>query len=82
MDRGMKIGIGGLVVVGALAAIGQLAGDDGDEGPGRQLTPTAAACQMLADGDTAEEAYDVLLDLDIRPTTASRAVNRAVAGDC
>jgi hypothetical protein len=41
-----------------------------------------AACQMLADGDTAVEAYDILLDLDVAPVTASRAVNRAIAGDC
>jgi hypothetical protein len=82
MDGRMKFGIGALVVVAALTVAGQMTGGGDDDTPDRQLTPTAAACEMIADGDTAEEAYDILLELDVRPTTASRAVNRAIAGDC
>jgi hypothetical protein len=37
---------------------------------------------MLADGDTATRAFDILRDLDVPELTASRAVNRAIAGDC
>jgi hypothetical protein len=82
MDGRMKFGIGALVVVAALTVAGQLADGGDSDPPERHLTPTEAACEMIADGDTAEEAYNILLGLDVRPTTASRAVNRAIAGDC
>jgi hypothetical protein len=82
MDRRMKIGMGGLAVVAAAAVGGQLASSDDDDTPPRQLTALEAACQMIADGDTAVEAYDILLDLDVPAITASRAVNRAIAGEC
>jgi hypothetical protein len=76
----MKLGLGALVVVAGVTIGTQFA--EGDEKKAPTRTPTEAACQMLADGDTAVEAYDILLDLDVAPVTASRAVNRAIAGDC
>jgi hypothetical protein len=75
------IGVGVLV---ALLTVGMIvvAEDNDDDPPPRQLSTLEAACGMLADGDTAEEAYDILLGLDVAPVTASRAVNRAIAGEC
>jgi hypothetical protein len=57
----MKLGIGALVVVAGVTIGTQFV--EGDE-PRPTQTPTEAACGMLADGDTAVEAYDILLDLD------------------
>jgi hypothetical protein len=37
---------------------------------------------MLEDGDTAVEAFDVLVDLDVPEVEASRAVNEAIADGC
>jgi hypothetical protein len=45
-------------------------------------TPTEAACDMLEDGDTAVEAFDILVGLDVSELTASRAVNEAMANGC
>jgi hypothetical protein len=81
-DRQRNIAIVGIAVVGCAVAlsVGALAGDEDDERP--TLSALEAACQMIADGDTAVEAFDILRDLDVPELTASRAVNRAIAGDC
>jgi hypothetical protein len=73
------IGVAALLALFTIGAVGNAIDDDS---PSPRRTSTEAACEMIADGDTAEEAYNILLGLDVRPTTASRAVNRAVAGDC
>lgn len=80
MRRNITFGVACVAAVGAYA-IGSNSSDD-DDVPGRQLSPTEAACEMIADGDTAVEAFDVLVGLDVPELTASRAVNRAIAGDC
>jgi hypothetical protein len=82
MDRGMKVGIGVLAVVAAATVGSQLAGGEDNDAPSRQLSPLEAACQMLADGDTAGEVFDILVGLDVPELAASRAANRAIAGEC
>jgi hypothetical protein len=79
--RYKMIGAGALAVVFAAAALTDGNDQDGDL-PSPHLTPVEAVCEMLADGDTAEEAYDVLLELDMAPAVASRAVGQATSGDC
>jgi hypothetical protein len=80
--RYKMIGVGAIAVVFAAAAWSDAPGSNDDDPPSRSVTPSAAACEMIADGDTAEEAYDILLGLEVRPAAALRAVNRAIAGDC
>jgi hypothetical protein len=75
------IGVGVLVALLTVGMIVIAEGND-DDPPPRQLTALEAACGMLADGDTAGEAFDILRDLDVPELTASRAVNRAIAGEC
>jgi hypothetical protein len=81
-NRQRNAAIVGIAVVGCAVAlsVSAMADDIEDEKP--TLSALQAACQMLADGDTAVEVYDILIDLDVAPVTASRAVNRAIAGDC
>jgi hypothetical protein len=72
-----------LVVVAAVGGLGLAAlpdAEDNDTDP--TLTAREAACQMLNDGDTAVEAFDVLVDLDVSELDASRAVNEAMADGC
>jgi hypothetical protein len=80
-DRQRNIALVGIAAVGCAVAlsVGALA-EDGEDAP--DLSPLDAACEMLADGDTAGEAFDILRDLDVPELTASRAVNRAIAGEC
>jgi hypothetical protein len=78
----MKIGIGVLAVVAAATVVSQSTGSDNPDPAPRRLSALEAACEMIADGDTAVEAFDILRDLDVPELTASRAVNRAIAGDC
>lgn len=77
------------VGIAALIALGSLFRDDDSDGNER-FSPREAACQMIDDGDTPDQAYRALVAiLDDQPyttadpaLTARLAVDRAVAGDC
>ncbi len=81
-----KIGWGLIAALAVAVVVGTVVGDDSDDEPapttGRKLTPTEAACEMLADSDTATEAFDILIELGTPEMAASRAVNRAIADGC
>jgi hypothetical protein len=55
----------GLAVVGGIVVfvLPAVSDDDGDDDPGRMMTLTEAACQMLDDGDDPELVYAVAKDL-------------------
>jgi hypothetical protein len=66
------------VVAGVAAGVAYTTGDSDEPGS----TPKVQACRMLEDGDTAVEAFDVLVGLDVSEVEASRAVNEAIADGC
>jgi hypothetical protein len=80
--------IGAVGVVVAISAI--VGASSKDDTPSKLMTPVEAACSMLKDGDTPEEAYDamkiVLDDHDYAfPDTdeaARLSVDQAVADGC
>ncbi len=84
-NRGNRTGWALIAALAVAVVVGTVVGDDEDDEPastGRKLTPTEAACEMLADGDTATEAFDILVELGTPEMAASRAVNRAIADGC
>jgi hypothetical protein len=68
------------VVAGIAAGVAYTTDSGDDDEPG--ATPKVQACRMLEDGDTAVEAFDVLVNLDVSEVDASRAVNEAMADGC
>ncbi len=84
MNMNTRFGWGLLAVLAVAAVVVPIVVLDGDTepAPARRLTPTEAACEMLADGDTAVEAFDILIELGTPELVASRAVNRAIADGC
>jgi hypothetical protein len=68
------------VIAGVAAGVAYTADSGDDDGPGS--TPKVQACRMLEDGDTAVEAFDILVGLDVSEVEASRAVNEAIADGC
>jgi hypothetical protein len=68
------------VVAGIAAGVAYTTDGGDDDEPG--ATPKVQACRMLEDGDTAVEAFDILVDLDVTELDASRAVNEAMADGC
>lgn len=89
MNPRMVLGVGVLVVVGGLTAAGQMTKDD-DDSPSRRISALEAACDLLADGETPDGAYAVLVDVledksysvPNPEATARTSVDRAVAGEC
>lgn len=74
------IGVGLAVILGLGFAL--RAAQDDDNNGGGSSTPYEAACDMLNDGDTRQEAFDVLVGLDVTELAASRAVNEAANNGC
>ena len=73
-----------VAAVGIAAVAGAQAVFPEDEPDEREATstPYEAACRMLEDGDSAVEAFDILVGLDVPELAASRAVNQATANGC
>jgi hypothetical protein len=77
------VAIGGVVLVGA--ALNASANGDTDK-----LSALEVACEAMADGDTPDQAYELIVNLsEDKPYTvenaelmARTAVDRALAGDC
>jgi hypothetical protein len=85
----LRLGLLGVGIVAALlglAVFANLKDDDTD----KRYSPLEAACKMLDDGDTPDQAYALLVDLlgeheyqvPNPRATARASVDRAVAGDC
>lgn len=82
LDKAAFIGVVVLTVGIGVAVVAT--DDDENNEPNRdgQSTPYEAACDMLEDGDTAVEAFDILVEFDVTELEASRAVNEAIADGC
>ena len=71
-----------IVVFGGIALTTVVTADGGGNDDDGTSTPYEAACRMLEDGDSAVEAFDILVGLDVPELAASRAVNQATANGC